>query len=316
MATIRKLTGDRRRRPPIGAVQGPWSAQAARDRLSSLLFLAALVHGILILGVTFTADAPSRAPAATSLEVVLVTGNYEKLPAPLNPSLLSQHNLIGRGNVALHERLRTSLPQSEELALPGPDQPGLFTEPQKTGTPGPAQSRITAAATEQPQVRRGETGAPSAPVRRAFLSESRDPVEIIAEPDVRSAIPDANPRELLVSANTRESRIAGYLNNWKAKVERIGTLNFPRSAELSRIGAHPVLEVAITADGELKEVVVRNSSGHHRLDQAAMDILRIAAPFEPFPQSLRENYDVLRFAYEWHFGRGDGRGRVTTVGGT
>jgi protein TonB len=77
-----------------------------------------------------------------------------------------------------------------------------------------------------------------------------------------------------------------------------------------------VLEVAIAANGELKEVVVRNSSGHRNLDQAAMEILRIAAPFEPFPQPLRADYDVLRFAYEWHFGRGDGRGRLTSVSGS
>jgi protein TonB len=119
-----------------------------------------------------------------------------------------------------------------------------------------------------------------------------------------------------VSANTRESRIAGYLNTWKTRVERIGTLNFPNAAQLSTIRTYPVLEVAITADGALKEVVVRNSSGYRNLDQAAMEILRIAAPFEPFPQRLRDDYDVLRFAYEWRFGAGGGAGRVTAVSGT
>jgi protein TonB len=298
-------------------VQGSWSAEAARDRLASLLFLAALVHGIVILGVTFTADAPQRQPAATSLEVVLVTRDYEKLPAPRNPALLSQQNLIGRGNAPADARLRTALPRSDEPALPGPDQIGALTRPEKSGTRRPAEARITAAARNDPRVRRGETGATVTPAaQRALVAASDDPVEILADPDDRTVIPDANPRELLVSASTQESRIAGYLNTWKTRVERIGTLNFPRSAELARIRAYPVLEVAITADGKLKEVVVRNSSGHRNLDQAAMEILRIAAPFEPFPQPLREDYDVLRFAYEWHFGSGDGRGRVTSFGGS
>jgi protein TonB len=239
------------------------------------------------------------------------------LPAPSDATLLSQQNLIGRGNAPADARLRTALPRSDAPVLPGPDQAGILTRPQKAGTPQPAEARITAMARNDPRVRRGETGAVVAPAaQRQLVAESDDPVEILAEPDERTVVPDANPRELLVSANTRESRIAGYLNTWKAKVERIGTLNFPRSAELARIRSFPVLEVAITANGELKEVVVRNSSGHRNLDQAAMEILRIAAPFEPFPQPLREDYDVLRFAYEWHFGRGDGRGRVTALGGS
>ena len=69
-----------------------------------------------------------------------------------------------------------------------------------------------------------------------------------------------------------------------------------------------MLEVAINADGGLREVVLRTSSGQSDLDQAAMEILRMAAPFEPFPEALRNDYDVLRFAYEWRFS--DGASRV------
>jgi periplasmic protein TonB len=67
-----------------------------------------------------------------------------------------------------------------------------------------------------------------------------------------------------------------------------------------------VLEVAIAADGSLQEVIVRSSSGQRGLDLAAVQILRLAAPFAPFPESLRREYDVLRFAYEWRFSEGVG----------
>lgn len=314
MALIRKQFTERRSNPRLPAIASAWSAEAARDRLSSILFLAALLHGVIILGVNFTADAPSREPAATSLDVVLVTRDYEKLIAPRTPALLAQQNLLGRGNAPLDSRLRTALPSSAELAAPGPEQAGALVAPRKTGAPRPAEARITAAPRDDPRVLTGETGVRSPPAaRRPEQMADAQAVEVLTEPDSVTSIPDANPRELLVSANTRESRIAGYLNSWKTKVERIGTLNFPRSAELAGVRSYPVLEVAIAANGELKEVVVRNSSGHRNLDEAAMQILRLAAPFEPFPQRLREDYDVLRFAYEWHFGRGDGRGRVTAV---
>jgi protein TonB len=63
----------------------------------------------------------------------------------------------------------------------------------------------------------------------------------------------------------------------------------------------PTLEVIIGADGRLDDIVVRRSSGDKALDQAALRILRLAAPFAPLPDVIRADYDVLRFAYEWDF---------------
>jgi len=294
-----------------------WSPEAARDRLSSTLFLAALLHGVIVLGVTFTADRPARRPETTSLDVVLVTRDYEKAPQPLNSAaLLARQNLVGRGNAPLDAPLRTALPSSTEAAAPGPDQEGVLRQPSRTGERVPAERWLTAVARRIATVRPGETGnTPLPPLQRQPRTPSTDATDILTEPDLFTDIPDANPRELLVSASTREARIAGYLNNWKNKVERIGTLNFPGASGLADIRTYPVLEVAISADGALKEIVVRNSSGYRNLDQAAVEILRIAAPFEPFPQVLREDYDVLRFAYEWRFGA-SGVGRIRTSNGS
>jgi protein TonB len=69
-----------------------------------------------------------------------------------------------------------------------------------------------------------------------------------------------------------------------------------------------VLEVAIRGDGGLDQVVVRRSSGHRELDNAALGIVRLAAPFDPFPPAMRERYPVLRFAYEWQFLQGQVEG--------
>jgi protein TonB len=70
------------------------------------------------------------------------------------------------------------------------------------------------------------------------------------------------------------------------------------------MSGNPVLEVAIAADGSLDQVLVRRSSGYRELDNAAMNIVRLAAPFDPFPPAMRERYPVLRFAYEWQFQNG------------
>ena len=62
-----------------------------------------------------------------------------------------------------------------------------------------------------------------------------------------------------------------------------------------------MIEVVLASSGGLVRADVRRSSGFGELDGAAMDILKLAAPFEPFPEELAAKHDVLRFAYEWEF---------------
>jgi len=116
-----------------------------------------------------------------------------------------------------------------------------------------------------------------------------------------AAIHDDNPRELVTSVDTRESKIAGYLNSWKSKIETVGLKYFPEQRLIDGISGSPTLEVTINASGQLQEVVVRKTSGSKVLDQAALNILRRAAPFDPFPEAVRVGYDQLRFAYKWQF---------------
>jgi len=113
-----------------------------------------------------------------------------------------------------------------------------------------------------------------------------------------------------------QERIAAYLDGWKRRIERVGTLNFPNEARRRQLSGNPVLEVAIRANGTLESVIVRRTSGHRELDNAAVGIVRLAAPFEPFPSALRERYPVLRFAYEWQFidGKLGGAGAVFSSG--
>jgi protein TonB len=116
-----------------------------------------------------------------------------------------------------------------------------------------------------------------------------------------------------VIPNTRESKIAPYLDAWRRKVEHLGTMNFPQIARgRDAATGNPVLEVVVGADGTLKASIVRRSSGRKDLDQAAQSILRLASPFDPFPPELSKQYDELRFAYEWQFLDGSvGEGTVS-----
>ena len=116
-----------------------------------------------------------------------------------------------------------------------------------------------------------------------------------------AAIHDDNPRQLVTSVDTRESSIAPYLDRWKRKIESVGVKYFPEQGLIDGISGSPTLEVIISASGQLQEVIVRQTSGSRALDQAALEILHRAAPFDPFPEAVRVDYDTLRFAYKWQF---------------
>ena len=114
-------------------------------------------------------------------------------------------------------------------------------------------------------------------------------------------IRDDEPRQLIISADTRESVIAAYLDNWKRRIEAVGEAYLPQLGKLDDISGSPTLMVAIDASGNLTEAVIRKSSGSTVLDLAALDILNRASPFDPFPPEVTAEYDVVRFEYKWLF---------------
>jgi protein TonB len=116
-----------------------------------------------------------------------------------------------------------------------------------------------------------------------------------------------------VTPDTRAATLAPYLDGWRRKVERIGTINYPTVARTLGVKASPVVEVGIAANGTLDKAIIRQSSGYPDLDNAALQILKLASPFDPFPPELAHEYRVLRFSYEWQFVGGRMRGGAVSA---
>jgi protein TonB len=275
------------------------------ERLGSTLFLAALLHGVVILGVTFTAGTLGDGSSVPSLNVTLVVDTGEEELEADTAKLLANRNQRGVGEAA--DGLRpTSVLSSDDAASQLGDPRGADAT---DGTP-----RDETASAEQ-LVSRDSSGEP-VPVlpqptddpaltrqRAATLVQQPGPQTTAMELGLRAELPGGNDdaRTLIATPDTRASGLAEYLDGWRRRVERIGTANYPTEL-LGNIGAgRPTLEVVIAADGTLDDIVVRRSSGDHAVDQAALKILRLAAPFSPLPDEIRADYDVLRFAYEWDF---------------
>jgi periplasmic protein TonB len=279
------------------------------DRLVTALFVAALLHGLVILGVRFAS--PSAANALPTLEVLLVAEGPEQ-EANLDASYIAQRNQRGSGTTP--DRAQPSLPEpSLGFSADAGDAAGEPPAPDIVEqTPG-NDSALSARTAGAQRALAGSDQANRA-ARPPLTLQSRPQVAV----DVGATLPELVLRgdtmagaELL--ADTRASQIARYLHGWKLRIEQVGTLNFPNEARRRSLSGNPVLEVAIAADGQLDQVIVRRSSGHPELDQAAVNIVRLASPFDPFPAAMRKSYPVLRFAYEWQFLEGRlGGGSVTS----
>lgn len=294
-------------------VQPPRSTAVRSDNLATMLFVAALFHGVLILGVSFGVGEQADTPnTATSMEVVLLNRDYEARPDNVDAEYVAQQNLAGAGGSAAADTLRVAYGSSSEPVLPGLEQDGA-DQPQTAADTAAATEFLYANTPEAAILTEQQRAAAEPQTARTGMPGTANSVEIVAAPDTVTSIKGAQPRQLIVSASTRESRIAAYLDGWKRRVERVGTLNFPRAALASPTEQNPVLEVSIASSGKLNAAIILTSSGSRQLDMAAVDILKLASPFDPFPEYLRNDYDELKFSYEWQF-RGSRVGSVRVPG--
>lgn len=274
------------------------SATADRDRLVTTLFLAAVLHGMLIAGVTFGID--GGALDAASLEVVRSADRAAEEPRDDRAPYLAETSQRGSGTT--RERVAAELPPAPRA------NDGTETDARTGAGPtaadgaeavlGSSASRlavrlVATMADGAAQASAGDVVLPGAQ-QPTWLGEARLTARTLSETD--GFVPD-----------TESSIVAPYLAEWRRKVERLGTLNYPAIARRLDVPISPVLAVELGADGRLLRVSIQRSSGQPDVDQAALEILRLASPFDPFPKDMARQYPRLRFAYAWRFDRGASR---------
>lgn len=271
------------------------------DRLPAMLFLAALIHGILIIGVTFNPYILDEFADAISLEVTIVADPDQRIDRPDEAEYLAQASQQGGGNTADEVRPSAPLESASPIDNLGQDDAESLLE---TTAHEKAADQLLATQSEQDQKVSDDLREEPQPEDATAIALERGSETTLPLPQDEEStllIHDDDPRQLVISADTRESVVAGYLDNWKRRIEAVGDEYFPELGNLPDVTGSPTLEVSIESSGQLAEVVIRVSSGSTVLDKAALDILRRASPFEPFPPEVRDEYDRLRFAYKWVF---------------
>lgn len=271
------------------------------DRLPPMLFLAALVHGILIIGITFNAVIGDALSEAVSLEVTIVAdpdNNFERLD---DAAYLAQASQEGGGNTDEQSRptapLTSSVPVDNAGAEDGDGLEDSFVQNQRSD------EVLASQADQELLVANNPREIPAPLDSNAALMVAGDEFSMPLPQDLQAnfLVRDKNKQRILVGADTKESNIAGYVDRWKRKIEAVGSRYLPEQAALRGLSGSPTLEVTIDASGQLSEVVIRESSGSRLLDQAALNILRRASPFDPFPEAVRMDHPELNFVYKWRF---------------
>lgn len=112
-------------------------------------------------------------------------------------------------------------------------------------------------------------------------------------------------RNKYISAHTQEYKYAAYMDAWRMKVERVANLNYPLDAQQQAIYGSLILDVALNPHGDIEEISVIRSSGNKLLDASAIQIVKLAAPFAPFPRSIRNDTDILHITRTWQFIEGN-----------
>lgn len=280
---------------------------SANDRLTFTLFIALVFHLVLLLGVGIGLPTPSAAP--TSLEVILA--QHKSTETPEDADFLAQSNQVGSGTE--EEKLKPTTDQYAEFddavirdvkpvpqeATQKPVQPQLQTLLSTTGKSN-QKTRITPVSDIDQQVKVSKEQMLNNLQRQIELASYEAALE-----DKKQAYAKRPKKRVLTSASTKEARDAAYLDSWRLKVERIGNLNYPSEARSRKIYGQLRLLVSINSDGSLREVKVLKSSGHRVLDQAAMRIVKLAAPYSTFPPEIKQDTDILEIIRTWSFEKGN-----------
>lgn len=275
-------------------------APPERNDLLGFSFLLALaLHALLILGVSFSREEHSR--AASRLEITLA--QYNSKTAPQRADFLAQHHQEGSGTLdekALLTTRKTADFQDNEIRDISPVQQAAALDQ------ADKQRAAVATRAEAPQktALRNDRDTPRQQAENdtTILQRSLEIASLEAKLDMQRQAYAARPRiRRLTSVAARASEDALYLNNWRERIESVGNRNYPEKARAQQIFGELRLMVALLPNGQVDEVKVLKSSGHKLLDEAAMRIVHLAAPYEPFPPQMSRQVDKLEIIRTWRF---------------
>ncbi|MFN2360898.1 MAG: TonB family protein [Marinobacter sp.] len=274
------------------------------DRFSFTLFMALALHAIIVLGITFAPEQPRS--SAQTMEITL--SQHDDETDPEEADFLAQTSQKGSGSE--EEPVEMTSPQPTEMSQQ--EIAEVQPEPPSQAEPVRQQEQpvVQTEASSERQVSKPDAAEPEQeeplPVKekKSLMERSLEIASLEARLDQQRQAYAKKPRVMRVTAaSTLKSTNAWYVQNWISKVTRVGNINYPKEARQQGIYGTLRMLVSLKKDGSIKELAILESSGSTVLDDAAIRIVRMAAPFAPFPDDMRENVDELEIIRTWVFER-------------
>ena len=272
----------------------------ASDRLGFTLFLALTLHAIVVLGVGFTPTRSNNTDPLPTLDIILA--NSKTFETVDNPDYLAQEDQAGGGNA--EDKARPSAPVSAPTPV---DQRGLAERDQHEMQRQPlALAKLYYVTQRESNTRvdsQKQKRAKDSNRKKANPVEQRESKIARLQAEIRQMTIDyaKRPKTITLTASTRKAVEASYLASWVQKIEHTGTLNYPQEARVNKLDGRLRMSVRLNAEGEVLDMQITASSGTSVLDEAARRILRMAQPFAPFSEELRERADQIVIIRTWDF---------------
>lgn len=282
-----------------------WSGLDRQSRVLAISVGVSILFHAVLLTIHFRfPDALRWKSASQPLEVILVNAKTREKPS--RAKALAQANLDGGGNTDEKRRATSAAPVTNprnpgrDLAETQRRQRELEAQQQKLlalnreqGAKVPTESKRQASEEAAPEV----SG-------RDMADRSLAMLKLQAEIARQTQAYQQRPRKTFIGASTKEYRFAQYEEDWRAKIERVGTVNYPSEARGKLYGTLR-LTVTIRPDGSVESIDLDRSSGLKVLDRAAFRIVQMAAPYAVFPSDIRKDTDLLVITRTWFFAQGD-----------
>lgn len=307
------------------------------DRLGLTLIITLLIHALIVFGINFTKeDRPTT--RSNTMEIILVK---QETKAPEESNILAQKNLQGGGEIEEVIEPATSIAPSfsksnqqiidqptlqEELFQPHdieiskteiPEVLDVNKESMEAIAVKNIENEITELVSEkqvpdfvyekfdnpdtEKKIPKKTTTPPTIPSSNELLTNSFKIASSNNEVRREMIEKTERPRRKFISASTKEYEYAAYMDVWRRKVERVGNLNYPEEARRLNISGSLRLDVALNKDGTINEITLRKSSGEKLLDNAAIKIVELAAPYASFPKNIEDQIDILHILRTWQF---------------
>lgn len=292
------------------------------------LTISLIIHGIFLK--TSYYDEPKKLFAKKTMEIILV--NSKTLQAPINSNVLAQANLNGGGSTDENLRVQTPFPVLENSNNDSANISVNFDKPKQQQYQEQAQEqqqqlqeKIQNLELQQQQLF-SELKRKSKNEKQKYKEATKNKNNkdnknqnlsaddlilsakefIRLEGEIAQRIQKYNqrPRRKFIGATAKEVNYAAYLEAWRQKIERLGTINYPANAR-GKIYGSLMLSVAIRKNGSIEKVRVMRSSGHKILDEAALRIIKLGEPYARFPADIAAETDVIEINRWWKFTKDD-----------